>query len=136
MKRRSNVQRFIDSLTTTPAQAVRLLTRKEYMARHLDRDAAYRAYYGQWVTPRVMAAVVRHVGPERLRASAWPFNDIPLKDWDRFHPSKFMTDAELLSVNAAGDWVGIGWSVCVAKEAARAWVEAGCPRDTEAEGAA
>ena len=99
-----------------------MMTRQEYMsASREDGPAAHRAYYGQFVTPATIAAVVRHIGRAALLQSTNPhLNDIPRARWDALVPGlpgsgKF---------GEAGDYYTQAGGVCLAKEAARQWIEA------------
>ena len=85
-----------------------------------EAHAAHRRYYGQFVNQRTIDYVVRAIGSERLLASTDPhFNDIPLLEWDylvfRLPLAASMRDA--------GDYMTLGNGVCIAKEAARQYVE-------------
>jgi hypothetical protein len=81
---------------------------------------AYRRYYGQFVTPKTISRVVDVIGADVLRASKDPhFNDIPLALWDQLVPGLPGSDG----FSQAGDWYSLGNGVCLAKEAARQWLE-------------
>lgn len=99
------------------------MTRQEYMkaAREGDREAAHRAYYGQFVNQRTIHRVVNHVGEERLLRSQDKdaFNDIPMKVWDELVP--WLPGSGLF--RKAGDYYTNCGGVCLAKEAARQWLE-------------
>lgn len=105
-----------------------MFTRQEYLndeshrigASSAERTSAHRRYYGQFVDARTIAVVVQFIGADRLRASKDPhMNDIPLPLWDRLAPNlpgsgKFKD---------AGDYYTLAGGVCLAKEAARQWLE-------------
>ena len=98
-----------------------MMTRKEYIsASREEAHAAHRRYYGQFVNQRTINAVVRAIGSDRLLASTDPhFNDIPLAQWDRLVGSLPLA----ASLRDAGDYLTLGGGVCIAKEAARQYVE-------------
>lgn len=104
-----------------------IFTRAEYMSSNChqvgNKEAAaaeHRRYYAQLVCASTIAYVVRTIGADVLRASTDKhFNDIPLAKWDR------LTNGLPLAMRYAdlGDYPTLGGQVCVAKEAARQWVE-------------
>lgn len=101
-----------------------MMTREEYTAiaaaNREEGRAAHRRYYGQFVNQRTIDYVVRAIGADRLLASTDPhFNDIPLDEWDRL-VSRLPLAA---SLRDAGDYMTLGGGVCIAKEAARQYVE-------------
>lgn len=104
-----------------------VMTRKEYMASPAhglnNRDAAaklHREYYGQFVGDHTISQVVSFIGKAKLLASRDPhMNDIPLALWDRV--SGCITLG--MSFKAAEDYATLAGLVCVAKEAARQWLE-------------
>lgn len=98
-----------------------MMTRQEYMsASPEDAHAAHRAYYAQFVNQRTIDAVVRAIGADKLLASTDPhFNDIPLWQWDRLMGALPLA----ASLRDAGDYLTLGGVVCIAKEAARQYVE-------------
>ena len=102
-----------------------MLTRKDYMAMpysdcRAEMNARHRQYYGQFVTPATISLVVAAIGAKRIRESTDPnMNDIPLSMWDSLVPGlpgsgKF---------KEAGDYYTLAGGVCLAKEAARQWLE-------------
>ena len=97
-------------------------TRAEYMAdSQVDGPAAHRKYYGQFVTEGTIARVVSGIGREALLASKDPhMNDIPLHRWDRLVPRLPGSGG----FAKAGDYYTLAHGVCLAKEAARQWLEA------------
>ena len=99
------------------------MTNKEYLATAADPDAcraAHRRYYGQFVDQRTIDYVVRAIGADRLLASTDPhFNDIPLLEWDNL----VFRLPLAASLRDAGDYMTLGNGVCIAKEAARRFVE-------------
>lgn len=98
-----------------------MMTRKDYLSASRDEaHVAHRRYYGQFVDQRTITAVVREIGADKLLASTDPhFNDIPLARWDRL--VDFLPLAA--SLRDAGDYLTLGGGVCIAKEAARQYVE-------------
>lgn len=99
-------------------------TRAEYMATARDKDdssRAHRRYYAQLVSPSVIARVVQAIGAATLRASTCPhFNDIPLSRWDAIARNLGPLPVSFATL---GDFATLGGLVCVAKEAARQYVE-------------
>ena len=96
-------------------------TRAEYMAEsQLDGPAAHRKYFGQFVTPQTIARVVAHIGMGRLLDSTDPhMNDIPLHRWDELVPQLPGSGG----FARAGGYYTRANGVCLAKEAARQWLE-------------
>ena len=99
-----------------------IYTRQQYMA---DSSApgtiAHRKYFGQFVTPGTIARVVSSIGADRIKASKCiHFNDIPLAEWDRLAPHLPGSGG----FSKAGDYYTLANGVCLAKEAARQWLEA------------
>lgn len=100
-----------------------MMTRQEYLSFAADREAAqaaHRRYYGQFVNQRTIDYVVRAIGSDALLASTDPhFNDIPLSKWDNLVPRLPLA----ASLRDAGDYMTLCGGVCIAKEAARQYVE-------------
>lgn len=98
-----------------------MYTREEYMKdSKTNGKAAHRKYFGQFVTAGTVATVVRAIGKEKLLASTNEhFNDIPLRLWDRLTPR--LSGSEGFA--KAGDYYTLANGVCLAKEAARQFVE-------------
>jgi hypothetical protein len=101
-----------------------MMTREEYIssasASREEARAAHRRYYGQFVNRRTIDYVVRVIGSDALLASTDPhFNDIPLDKWDRIALSLPLA----ASLRDAGDYMTLAGGVCIAKEAARQYVE-------------
>lgn len=81
---------------------------------------AHRRYFGQFVTPSTIARVVNAIGRERLMQSTHPhLNDIPLHEWDRLTPAL----PGSAGFAKAGDYYTKANGVCLAKEAARQYIE-------------
>lgn len=98
-----------------------MYTRSEHMSHAGDDRQSHRRYYSQFVTPAVIAQVAACIGADKLRASRDPhFNDIPLHRWDILAQNLGPLGA---SFQALGDYATLGGLVCVAKEAARQFVE-------------
>jgi hypothetical protein len=95
-----------------------MFTRQEYLK---SKDPnAHRTYYGQFVNPNTIARVVNAIGKERLLKSTNPhFNDIPLAKWDLLVPALPGSGG----FTKAGDFYTLRGGVCLAKEAARQFVE-------------
>lgn len=98
-----------------------IYTRKEYLSEAYEKgEAAHRKYYGQFVTPATISTVVYAIGAEKIRASINEhFNDIPLIMWDRIAPMLPGSGG----FREAGDYYTLANGVCLAKEAARQWLE-------------
>ena len=98
-----------------------MYTRSEYMTdSRVDGKKAYRKYYGQFVNPSTRARVVNAIGKEALLASTDPhMNDIPLIKWDRLVPAL----PGSAGFAKAGDYYTLANGVCLAKEAARQYLE-------------
>lgn len=119
-------------------------TRSDYLADRGDRTAAHRRWFGQFVTTPVIEYVVRTIGASVLAASTDEhLNDIPLALWDAMAPARVLTDAyqgltrvpkpeptplpiDVVRLRAGNGAAGVSLSdyVCIAKEAARQWIEA------------
>jgi hypothetical protein len=98
-----------------------IYTRQQYMAdSYKEGMVAHRRYFGQFVTQRTIHRVVDAIGADRIKASTDEhMNDIPLYLWDRL--------VTMLPGSArfkeAGDYYTLANGVCLAKEAARQWLE-------------
>ena len=104
-------------------------TRAEYMndsrQRGPEATAAHRRYFGQFVTPGTIARVLSAIGKDRLTASTDPhLNDIPLKLWDQLTPQL----PGSAGFAKAGDYYTLANGVCLAKEAARQWLDSQEPK--------
>lgn len=101
-----------------------MFTRQDYLNSNESNDeqaAAHRKYYAQFVNDRTISTVVHWVGAATLKASTDPhLNDIPLARWDA------MVNNLPLAIRpeTVGDYYTLGGGVCIAKEAARQWLEA------------
>lgn len=100
-------------------RSIKIITREEYVKAPRinpeDGMKLHRAYYGQFVNSHVIRTVVVAIGGDRLKQSKDPhLNDIPLREWDLFG---FRPPREYDSCPSLSD------SVCIAKEAARQWLE-------------
>jgi hypothetical protein len=98
-----------------------IYTRQQYMAdSYKEGMVAHRRYFGQFVTPRTIRRVVQAIGADRIMASTDEhMNDIPLHLWDRLVPG--LPGSHRLK--EAGDFYSLAGGVCLAKEAARQWLE-------------
>lgn len=102
-----------------------MITRNDYMnaINHAEQSAmcTHRAYYAQFVNERTIAHVVRWIGATRLLESKdqCHFNDISLNLWDRM----VLTMPHNHLYAELGDSCSLGSLVCIAKEAARQYVE-------------
>lgn len=102
------------------------ITRAEYLSNtdFLNEEESFkthRAYLSQFVTPDTITYVATKVGHNRLMSSTDRYlNDIPLHIWDRLTTVlPFNYDA----LREAGETASLGTLVCVAKEAARQYIE-------------
>lgn len=98
-----------------------IYTRDQYLNdSRTDGTAAHRRYFGQFVTPATIQTVIRSLGHDRLMASSDPhLNDIPLSWWDRMTPAL----PGSAGFKKAGDYYTLANGVCLAKEAARQYIE-------------
>ncbi len=96
-------------------------TRKQYLDEsNLDGAAAHRRYYGQFVTPATITRVVNAIGEKSLLSSRDPhLNDIPLSQWDNLVCGLPGSSG----FTRAGDYYTTGNGVCLAKEAARQYLD-------------
>lgn len=100
-----------------------IFTRAEYLATAADHGAcasAHRRYYAQFVNAHTIARVVESIGAAALRASTDPhLNDVPMRRWDAIAYGLPVA----CSFESRGDHATLGGMGCVAKEAARQWIE-------------
>lgn len=114
---------------TKEDMAPAIITHKEYAAaigkayrEGSDEEVASirRSYFGQFVKQRTINRVVSAIGVKRLEASTCPhFNDIPLERWDALVRGLPLA----IPVKATGTFYTISKGVCIAKEAARQYLE-------------
>ena len=101
------------------------MTRNEYMTQYTGKSreeqrALHRAYYAQFVNERTISYVVRVIGADRLlRARDEHLNNIPLGKWDAMVSSLPVA----APMKDFGDYYTLGNCVCIAKEAARQYIE-------------
>ena len=111
-------------------------TRKEYMQTNAEAETgekrfqAHRDYYGQFVTDSIAASVSRQIGRIRLASSECRhFNDIPMRAWNNVS-----LPYDVLRKHGQANGSG-GVSqldhVCIAKEAARQWLESEARGDSK-----
>ena len=82
----------------------------------------HRTYYAQYVNGPIISIVVSHIGAAKLLASKDPdFNDIPVGCWDKLEP--FMKHHSLALTKKLKDYWSLTQSVCIAKEAARTYIQ-------------
>lgn len=103
-----------------------MFTREQYLKSSVGENrhagpANHRRYYSQFVDAQVITRVVRSIGAERLRKSTDPHFNIPLARWDRLAQN---LGPLAINFKSVGDYATQAGLVCVAKEAARQWVEA------------
>lgn len=101
-----------------------MFTRKEYMDQYkagAEGMILHRKYYAQFVSKNTIACVANFIGKDALLNSKDKhFNDIPLAKWDRLAG---MLPPMAAKIKDAGDYWTLTGLVCVAKEAARQYVE-------------
>lgn len=111
-----------------------MITRKEYME-HSGEPGFHNRYFGQFITKETTQAVLKHIGEKSLLESTDEhLNDIPLSRWDALvgYPGdngavaprwncRLPTNRK--AIEAAGEWVTASTLVCIAKQAAREWLE-------------
>ena len=86
-------------------------TRKDLMT----KKCTHREYFGQFVTKSIIDSVVYHIGADKIECSADEhMNDIPLSWWHKLHP--WLLTGVIRSFSVSN-------TVCVAKEAARQYLE-------------
>ena len=101
-----------------------MITRKQYM----NKEFTFREYYGQFVTPAIVASVASYIGKDKLLASKdLHLNDIPMRLWDNapwFGMSRAVAEANK-STHADKSILAVSNcdKVCVLKEAARQFIE-------------
>lgn len=102
-----------------------IYTRAQYLEdSRTNSEAAHRRYYAQFVSPQTIATVAGQIGREALLASTDPhLNDIPLHRWGS------TTFTLAMPMKAAGDYLTKSGRVCIAKEAARQFIESQRPAD-------
>ncbi len=90
-------------------------TRQQYV----NNECSHEVYYGQFVTPTVVALVEGRIGLDRVRASTdQAFNDIPLHLWDRLADSvRSLVGSAVAQANGGG--TSLSDMVSVAKAAAQ-----------------
>jgi hypothetical protein len=104
---------------------VELYTRKQFMHEQYSSDQSvmmqrHRRYYSQFVNERTIAHVVKAIGREPLLSSTDPhLNDIPLRKWDGAGDDM----PKNISYASVGDFRSLSGDVCIAKEAARQFIE-------------
>jgi hypothetical protein len=92
------------------------ITRKQYLNHEADHDA----YYGQFVTPRIINLVSQQIGTDKILVSTREsFNDIPLDKWDKIYPFPLIATGKGSKLDEAGDNYSLSTHVCIAKQAAR-----------------
>ena len=95
-----------------------MITRKAY----LNKEAAHREYYAQFVNPSILGVVKRFIGVERIKKALKEdkhLNVIPLKKWD-----SLPVMGVAAKLREAGDYLTAAGNVCILKEAARQLAEA------------
>ncbi len=104
-----------------------LFTRSQYLAAPIDGKigSAHRRYFAQAVTPAVIRYVVDKIGAEEIaRSKGGSLNEIPLARWDALHPTiKRLCAARVDEMSEGKGGYALSDSVCIAKEAARIWLD-------------
>jgi hypothetical protein len=86
----------------------------------LNNECTHREYYAQFVTEQFVDRVSSRIGKDELLSSKDKhLNDIPLKIWDAISPP-LGTGAKMREL---GDYLTQSGIVCIAKEAARQFLE-------------
>lgn len=99
-----------------------MITREQYISSNAGMPA-HRAYYAQFVSVDLMQWVVKSIGQSRILSSTDPhLNDIPLREWDALHWMLGMWCKRAVCATTSGGY-SLSDSVCIAKEAARQFVE-------------
>ena len=90
-------------------------TRQQY----LNNECTHREYYAQFVTPDYIEYVVSRIGAkEIMETTGEHLNSISLKKWDMLNAPN--CKQQLIE---AGDNLTLAGKVCMAKEAARQFIE-------------
>jgi hypothetical protein len=87
----------------------------------MNHECTHREYFAQFVTSGFSDSVARQIGAERLIAAKdeQHLNNIPLREWDAILPPF----GSIAKMKEAGDFMTLGDSVCIAKEAALQFIE-------------
>jgi len=102
------------------------MTRKEYMDANSTTSDTFKLhhdYYAQFVTPVIMHRVVERIGGDWIKRALVTdrhMNNIPLGLWDGFH--QWIPGMTRDKRKELGEGNSISTSVCIAKCAARMWV--------------
>lgn len=87
---------------------------------YMKGNVSCKDYYGQFVSDWTVAYVVSHIGEEALLNSNNPhLNDIPLAKWDKLTARMPVA----IRFADAGEIPSLGVLVCIAKTAARRYIE-------------
>lgn len=90
-------------------------TRQQY----LNSECTHREYYAQFITPDYIEYIVSRIGAKQLmEATDENLNSISLKKWDMLNSPN--CKQQLIE---AGDYLTLAGKVCMAKEAARQFIE-------------
>ena len=101
---------------TSPATGPEFITRSDYM----EGKASHREFYGQFVNDDVIKVVVASISSKKILGTEDKhFNDISNDFWDRVPMRHYMP----IQFSDVGDFPSQAGLTCVAKEAARQYVE-------------
>lgn len=93
-----------------------MYTRKD----RLDNKCTHSEYYAQFVTDATINKVVKSIGKSNLlKSTDEHLNDIPLAQWDAIT----MLANTSATLKQCGDYLTLAGQVCIAKEAARQFIE-------------
>jgi hypothetical protein len=82
-----------------------------------DGSSTHKEYFGQFVTPNILALVRVMIGSNRIiQSTDQHLNDIPLQEWSNLVPA-IERHARATFTTTGGEWC-LGFGVCIAKAAA------------------
>lgn len=95
-----------------------MISREQYLDQCSIDQSIHQRYYAQFVDDCVKQLVSDSIGMKTLlKSGVWPFNDIPLKIWDRL--SNGIPSRIAFRLEKCGDAASQSTYVCILKEAAR-----------------
>lgn len=101
------------------------MTRKDYLnnyspATEAERWTLHRQYYAQFVDERTIREIVSYIGADRILASTCRhLNDIDSREWDNAARNIHLA----IRFKDVDDYPTLAGLVCVAKEAARQFID-------------
>lgn len=85
----------------------------------IDNECTNSEYYSQFINTNIKKLIIGWIGTKRIIESIDPnFNDIPLLKWDLLYEVIYFT-IDVEKIRRYGDYFSLGFSTCVAKEAAK-----------------